>query len=467
MNKSFFGVIGLGVMGKSLSLNMADRQYAISVYNRAVGEEAGVVRDFMAAHASYAHLQGFTDLADFVASLETPRKILIMIKAGEVVDVVIQQLIPLLEAGDVIIDGGNTHFRDTQRRAEVLREHHIYYLGCGISGGEAGARNGPSLMPGGSASGYATVAPVLRSIAAKDRNGEPCCAYIGPDGAGHFVKMVHNGIEYAEMQLLAEVYALLSPILSAEEIAQVLERWNKGDLSGYLLEITIRILRKREGDGYLLDKILDKAGYKGTGSWTGKVAFDLGAPAGVIVSAVFARYIAAHKSERKKLSNTFVPPKLAAGKINTEALEKAYRFARIVNHHQGFELMQHASEQYQWELSLPEIARIWTNGCIIRSALMEKSVSWLREKPQFLEHEAVLGLLRDNEAAVTEVLRYGLDTRIALPAFSAACQYWTGMTTERLPAHLIQAQRDYFGAHTYQRTDAPAGKFFHTNWEEL
>lgn len=467
MNKSFFGVIGLGVMGRSISLNIADKGYSIAVYNRAEGNEAHVVQDFLTAHDSYTDLKGFTDLPAFVQSLETPRKILMMIKAGVVVDTVIDQLIPLLEDGDIIIDGGNSHFKDTARRSKLLLENTIHYVGCGVSGGEAGARKGPSIMPGGSRSGYAIVAPVLDAIAAKDRNGAPCCAYIGPDGAGHFVKMIHNGIEYAEMQLLAELYAILSQTLSYEEIAALFDAWNKSDVSGYLLEITAAILRKKEGEGYLLDVILDRAENKGTGSWSGKAAFDLGASATMMVSAVFARYVSSYKAQREVLSAMLHTNTASAGNIDLEMLQNAYRFARMINHHQGFEVMRRASEQYNWGLSCSEIARIWTNGCIIRSALMEESSLRFKAKDQLLDHEDTIGFLDQNETVLSAILKYGLDNRIALPAFSAAHSYWISMTTAQLPANMIQAQRDYFGAHTYQRTDAPEDQFFHTNWDAL
>lgn len=467
MNTAFFGVIGLGVMGKNISLNSADKGYPVSVYNRTEGDELHVVRDFLASNSSYTNLSGFTDLPAFVQSLEPPRKILLMIKAGSAVDAVVGQLISLLAPGDVIIDGGNTHFEDTERRVALLRKNKIHYVGCGISGGEEGARNGPSIMPGGSKSGYEIAAPVLHAIAAKDRSGKPCCIYTGPGGSGHFIKMVHNGIEYAEMQLLAELYAILSQTLSYEEIAAVFELWNKGPLSGYLLEITASILRKKEGDRYVLDLILDKAENKGTGSWSGKAAFDLGTPATMMTGAVFARYVSSYKEQREKRADFRHAGMPSTPPIDIDSLQHAYRVARIINHHQGFELMRCASEHYNWALPLSEIARIWTNGCIIRSAFMEEAIVRFKEKDQLLDHKDIMKFLYDNEALLSEVLKYGLDHRIALPAFSAAHHYWVGMTTKRLPANLIQAQRDYFGSHTYQRTDAKPDVFFHTNWNAL
>ena len=466
MNKSIFGVIGLGVMGKSISLNIAEKGHSISVYNRADEGEAEVVKNFLAANRSFENMQGFTDLSKFVESLERPRKILIMIKAGATVDVVIEKLLPLLSEDDIVIDGGNSHYMDTSRRCKYLEKKNIQFIGAGVSGGEEGARKGPSIMPGGSKSSYNIVAPILESIATKDSVGKSCCTYIGPEGAGHFIKMVHNGMEYAEMQLLAELYALLSESMNYKEISDLFLSWNKGDLSSYLLEITAEILCKKEGADYLLDLILDKAGNKGTGSWSSKAAFDLGIPSTMMSSAVFARYISSFKEKRKELSKRSNKKTKSNTLPNIESLEKAYRFARIINHHQGFELMRQASDTYGWNLSLTDIARIWTNGCIIKSAFMTTSIAIFQAHDELLKHEGIFNLLRENEAAVSETLGYGLSNRVALPALWSAYNYWIAMTTETLPANLIQAQRDYFGAHTYQRIDAPSDQFFHTNWHK-
>ena len=302
MDKTEFGIVGLGVMGKSLSLNMAEKGFKISVYNRSGGDEVHVVSDFIKENQKGYTILGFTDFQEFVMSLEQPRKILLMVKAGDVVDRVIEQLIPLLSKEDIIIDGGNSYFKDTQKRFEALKDAHIHFIGCGISGGKEGARKGPSIMPGGSMESYKKVAHILESIAAKDNDGKPCCVYVGDDGAGHFIKMVHNGIEYAEMQLLAELYALMSKTMDNEAIAKVFFNWSQGDLSGYLIEITIDILKEKEGKSYLLDVILDSAGNKGTGNWSSKEALDLGIPASLMVSAVFARYLSSFKQERVQLS---------------------------------------------------------------------------------------------------------------------------------------------------------------------
>ncbi len=464
MNKSEIGVIGLGVMGKSLSLNMAEKGFKISVYNRSEGDESQVVSGFMEENESFKSISGFTNLQEFVSSLKQPRKILMMVKAGAVVDAVIEQLLPLLSEQDVLIDGGNSHFLDTQKRFNTLKKQNIHFVGCGVSGGEEGARKGPSMMPGGSMESYAMVAPILESIAAKDDNGQPCCTYIGTDGAGHFVKMIHNGMEYAEMQLLAELYAVMSLSMNNEAIANVFSNWNRGDLTSYLLEITIDILCKKEGDHYLLDKILDIAENKGTGSWSSKTALDLGVPTTMMTSALFTRYLSSFKATREQLSDTLTPHKQISKTLDLKMLEHAYRFARIVNHHQGFEIMNHASKTYHWNLNLSEMARIWTNGCIIRSQFMQDSIAYLKESKDLISHQDIFDILKRSESSTSEVLQVALSNRIPLDTFWSAHNYWVSMTTKRLPANLIQAQRDYFGAHTYQRIDSPLSEFFHTNW---
>ena len=466
MSKSQFGVIGLGVMGKSLSLNLAEKGVSISVYNRSEGDEAHVVSEFIEYNHSFKNISGFTNLQEFVASLEQPRKILIMVKAGAVVDAIISQLQPFLSKSDILIDGGNSHFKDTQKRFESLKKQHLHLIGCGVSGGETGARKGPSLMPGGDPESYKIVGPILETIAAKDSNGQPCCTYIGADGAGHFVKMIHNGMEYAEMQLLAELYALMSVSMDNEEIAKTFSEWNKGDLSSYLLEITIAILQKKEAKGYLLDKILDKAENKGTGSWSSKTALDLGVPTSMMASAVFARYLSAFKSSRERLSKQLKNQKQASKALDIKALKNAYRFARIINHHQGFELTQSASDYYNWNLNLSEIARIWTNGCIIRSQFMEDSIAYLKTSRDLIAHEPIFKTLESSESAIAKVLQDAIANRVPVETFGSAYNYWVSMTSERLPSNLIQAQRDFFGAHTYQRIDAPLSDYFHTNWDK-
>lgn len=464
MDKSFFGVIGLGVMGSSLSLNIAEKGHRLSVYNRNTDGEQDVVSHFLERKDTTMQIQGFTNLKRFISSLERPRKILIMIKAGNAIDALIDELLPLLSEGDILIDGGNSHYVDTQKRCDLLKNENIHFVGCGISGGEEGARKGPSMMPGGNLTSYNTVAPVLESISAKDKNGNPCCTFIGNDGAGHFVKMVHNGIEYAEMQLLAELYQILSVSKSNVEIAAIFREWNNTHLTSYLLEITIAILEKKEEDIFIVDTILDKAGNKGTGSWSSKTAFDVGSVNTMMSSAVFARYISSFKLQRVVLANTLELFNKEERSVNVKALENAYYFAKIINHHQGFELMRMASKEYHWELNFSEIARIWTNGCIIRSNFMEDSMAIFKKNRSYLESRAILKQLTSLEPYVKESISNALENRIPFDSFYAAYNYWIAITTKRLPANLIQAQRDYFGAHTYQKIGASESAFFHTKW---
>ncbi|TBN00906.1 NADP-dependent phosphogluconate dehydrogenase [Hyunsoonleella flava] len=464
MNTSLFGVIGLGVMGSSLALNIAEKGYTLSVYNRISPGEEHILSNFMESVNADMNVKGFDELEAFVASLQRPRKILVMIKAGSAIDNLIEALLPLLSEGDVIIDGGNSHYLDTNRRSKYLNTKNLHFVGCGVSGGEEGARKGPSIMPGGNKESYTIIAPVLEAIAAKDKNNKPCSTYVGKDGAGHFVKMVHNGIEYAEMQLLAEVYSVLSTTKTNAEIAALLETWNSTDLSSYLLEITINILKAKEGDSYILDAILDKAGNKGTGSWSTKAAFDLGGVNTMMSAAVFARYISSFKSKREQLSKSIEKSANKAESIDLMALEKGYRFARIMNHFQGFELMKLASEEFDWELNLSEIARIWTNGCIIRSKFMERTVDIFKNNKSYLDDKSILEILISDEKNIKDCIIYGVSHRIAFDTFWAAYNHWIALTTKNLPANLIQAQRDYFGAHTYERVGAPEGQFFHTKW---
>ncbi len=466
MNQSVFGIIGLGVMGKSLSLNMAEKGFNVSVYNRADNGEAQVVSDFLEDNHALKNISGFTELQQFVASLATPRKILIMIKAGKAIDIVIDQLIPFLTKGDIIIDGGNSHYKDTAKRVDYLASKELHFVGCGISGGEEGARKGPSMMPGGSRESYQSIAPILEAISAKDKTGKPCCTYIGPESAGHFVKMIHNGMEYAEMQLLAEVYAIMKISMENEKIAEILSEWRSTDLSSYLLEITIDIFLKKEGNQYVLDSILDAAGNKGTGSWSSKAALDLGSVNNMMSSAVFARYLSSFKQIRQSLSSQLKKDSEAIEEPDIMALKNAYRFARIINHHQGFELLRLASIEYHWKLNLSEIARIWTNGCIIRSDFMDQSVEIFKVYENYFEHQSIFKNLISSENSVKDCVSYSLKYRIPFDTFFASYNYWVSITTENLSANLIQAQRDYFGAHTYQKRDDVSGRYYHTNWLE-
>ena len=460
--KSFFGIIGLGVMGQSLALNIADHHFSLSVFNRKTEGEEKIVENFL-KKTKGKQIKGFTEMTDFVNSLESPRKILMMIKAGKALDDVIALLIPHLSKGDILIDGGNSHFSDTSKRIDYLKSKGVFFVGTGISGGEEGARNGPSIMPGGSKEGYAQIAGVLESISAKDKSNEPCCGYIGPDGAGHFVKMIHNGMEYAEMQFLAEIYGLLRSGMTNDEISAVFREWQKGELSSYLLDISAKILKKKEGNKYLLDLVLDQAGNKGTGCWSSIAALEMGQPTTVMTSALFARYLSSFKNDRSTLALKIdnLPPHEIP---DLDQLKNAYLFVKWINHQQGFALIKAYSEEKKWQLNLSEIARIWTNGCIIKSALMEKCVDHFKSAEDLFEIDEITDLLRSKESSVRDILFFGLAKRISLNSISTAYDYWITMTTKQSTANMIQAQRDFFGAHTYQRIDKPEGQFFHSNW---
>ena len=465
MKQSEFGLFGLGVMGQSLSLNLANKGVRLSVYNRSDGAEATIVSDFLDSHTPKEPIKGYTNLKEFTDSLERPRRIFLMIKAGAPVDMVMDDLIPLLETDDGIIDGGNSFFEDTQRRTKQLEQHGIHFIGCGVSGGEEGALLGPSMMPGGSKKGYQLVGHFLETIAAKDKKDQPCCTYIGPDGAGHFVKMVHNGIEYAEMQLLAELYALLRNNHSNEAISKLFSDWNDGPLSSYLLEITSHILKRKEGEQHLLNLILDKAGNKGTGSWSSQLAMQLGTATTMMTSAVFARYLSSFKEKRIELAAKLGSTQESSPKTDLNQLKEAYNFAKIINHHQGFQLIKAASITFEWNLDLSEIARVWTNGCIIKSDFMERCTNYLTEG-ELISNDSLFQTLKTSEVSVRETLSIALESRTAMDTFHAAYNYWVSMTSNELPANLIQAQRDYFGAHTYQRNDKAPTESFHTDWLE-
>jgi len=469
-NQAAFGLIGLGVMGKSLSLNMIDKGVNMALYNRHVeGVEEKVAASFVADHQLEGKAQGFDQLSEFVAALERPRKILMMVKAGDAVDQLIAELRPYLSKDDILIDGGNSHYKDTDRRTSELAAQGLHFFGSGISGGEEGARKGPSIMPGGSADAYPYIGDFLESIAARDKQGAACCTFIGPGGAGHFVKMVHNGIEYAEMQLLAEVYQLcrLGRQQSPLQIAALLDQWAEQGANSYLLEITADILRKKEDEAWLIDQILDRAGNKGTGSWTTIAASELGVPTTLISAALFARYTSSFKAERVAAASLLqIAPKDQAS-LSDEALFNAYQLARWVNHHQGFQLIATASKEYNWSLNLSEIARIWTNGCIIRSGLMEKLIGLLKENAALLTQAEPLALIKERRQDLLEVAAFGPAKAIPLPCLSAALTYLDTFFQEHSSANVIQAQRDYFGAHTYQRVDDDSGKHYHTRWKEL
>lgn len=463
--KSEFGIIGLGVMGKSLSRNLARHGFNISIYNRHVPNlEENVAFNFKKEFDELEYALPFDDLQDFVNSLQSPRKILIMVNAGEAVDFVLNDILPLLSANDVIIDGGNSHFKDTQRRIEQLPKYAIQFLGCGISGGEEGALYGPSLMPGGSEIAYTKVKPFLESIVAKDKNKTPCCTYIGDNGSGHYVKMVHNGIEYAEMQLLAEVYSILKATgRNPDEISDILQNW-KNESDSYLLEITIEILKFKEGNDWLINKILDQAKNKGTGNWTTVEMTQLGMPGTMISTALFARYLSSFKEERMEMESLY-GKNTGRLDVNIDRLHDAYKLTRIINHHQGFRLLKEASVHYLWDLNLSEIARIWTNGCIIRSALMEKISSLLSVSEHILFHPEIVKEVALLKPFLKEVTTACISADIPIPCFNEALNFLNGYSISNSSANIIQAQRDYFGAHTYQRIDKPKEQNFHTNWK--
>ena len=468
---SKIGLIGLGIMGKSLALNFASREISISVYNRHVtGKEEDVAKIFAEEHQEEYYFPAFDDLQTFLDSLERPRNIFLMVNAGKAVDAVIENLLPHLEKEDLIIDGGNSHYKDSLRREKHLKEQGVFFLGVGISGGEEGARRGPSIMPGGSPEAYSRVGDLLEKIAAKDKNQKPCCTYVGPDGAGHFVKMVHNGIEYGEMQLIAENYHFLRFFgnYSPEEIASVFEEWNR-EMMSYLLEISIQILRKKEGEALLLDKILDAAKQKGTGGWSTNAALELGVPLDTITAAVMARNISGRKEERQRAEALYRNKKgSSAGKnVDLEELFRTYKTSVIINHAIGFDLMAQASEEYEWNLDLSEIARIWTNGCIIRSGLMEKIADLQKgDSEHLLLHLEIVSKISKTRGSLLNTLSFSLNLGCPMPVTSAAANYLMSFTASQSSANMIQAQRDYFGAHTYERTDRLRGEFFHSQWEE-
>lgn len=464
--KKQFGLIGLGVMGRNLALNLLDKGVALSVFNRHIpGKEEDVAKKFAAENPQSS---GYDDLALFVSSLEKPRKIFFMIKAGEAVDELLTQLIPMLEKGDVLMDGGNSHFLDTKRRSAMLSDIGIEYLGVGVSGGEEGARKGPSIMPGGKQEAYRQVAPFFELISAKDKNNKPCCTYVGPEGAGHFVKMVHNGIEYAEMQIIAEIYYLMknSQEYTPEKMIQTFEAWEKEGLGSFLLEITKDILRKKEGNELLLDKILDAAEQKGTGGWSVKTAMDLGIPLSTITDAVTARILSSFKSARVKADQMYKikdgAPKL---QISEQQLKHAYKAARIINHAIGFGMIYETSKYYGWKVNQSELARIWTNGCIIRSAFMENLIGSFQNQDQLLLQPQMVEALRTSWKDLSVTVSQGLQSGLALPVLSASLNYFLGYVSAESPANLIQAQRDFFGAHTYRRIDKGEQEYFHTVWK--
>jgi 6-phosphogluconate dehydrogenase len=468
--KGDIALIGLAVMGQNLILNMADHGYTVVAYNRTVSKVDEFLNDAAKGHEKVI---GAHSIEQMVALLKRPRKIMLMVKAGKAVDDFIELLLPHLEAGDLIIDGGNSHFPDTIRRAKYLESKGMLYVGTGVSGGEEGARNGPSIMPGGSPKAWPLVKDVFQAICAKTPDGEPCCDWIGEDGAGHYVKMCHNGIEYGDMQLICEAYQLMKEGLGMtnDEMHAVFTEWNKGELDSYLIEITRDILGYKDDDGeQVVDKILDTAGQKGTGKWTTVSSLDLGIPVTLIGEAVYARCLSAIKDDRVAASKVLKGPRTrfeGDKKAIIEDIRQALLASKIVSYAQGFMLMREAANEYKWNLNYGGIALVWRGGCIIRSAFLGKIKDAFAKNPNLINllmDPYFCGVVERCQGSWRRVVAAAVQAGVPIPAFTTALAFYDGYRSERLPANLLQAQRDYFGAHTYERVDKPRGKFFHTNW---
>ena len=468
--KADIGLIGLAVMGQNLVLNMNDHGYSVAVYNRTVSK----VDEFMEDAAKGREtIYPTHSMEEFISTLKRPRKVMMMVKAGEVVDIFIEQVLPFLEKGDLIIDGGNSHFPDTTRRTKALKEKGIIYIGTGVSGGEEGARRGPSIMPGGNKDGWPLIKNIFQDISAKVEDGTPCCDWVGDDGAGHYVKMVHNGIEYGDMQMICEAYDFLYTGLGLgyEEMYNIFTQWNETELDSYLIEITRDIMKVKDSDGSpLVDKILDKAGQKGTGKWTGINSLELGVPVTLIVEAVYARSLSALKSERVEASKIITGPMRVIEGERAEIIEdvrKALLASKIVSYAQGYMLMREAAKENGWSLNYGGIALMWRGGCIIRSAFLGKIKEAFDNNPKLnnlLVDEYFNRMMNSCQPSWRRTLNRAISAGIPMPAMSSALSFFDGYRSERLPANLLQAQRDYFGAHTYERVDEKEGQFFHTNW---
>lgn len=469
MSKADIAVVGLAVMGQNLILNMNDKGFKVIAYNRTTAK----VDDFLATRARDSQITGAYSIDEMLAALASPRKIMLMVKAGAAVDAVIEQIAVKLDPGDIIIDGGNSNFEDTRRRCAALEQQGVLFLGTGISGGEEGARNGPSIMPGGNSKAWPQVEKIFNAIAAKTTDGSPCCAWVGSDGAGHFVKMIHNGIEYGDMQLISEAYHLMSSVLglSNEQMAATFSQWNKTELSSYLVEITAEILNFRADNGdYVIDSILDAAGQKGTGKWTAIHALDYGIPLTLIGESVFARCLSAMKSEREQASRVF-PQRQVSLALDTDGLlediRQALLFSKIVSYAQGFMLLQEASDENNWNLNYGDIALIWREGCIIKSVFLDNIKQAYDNDPalpNLILDDHFRQLLQQCLPGLRRVAISAIQAGIPVPCLSAALTFFDGYTTARLPANLLQAQRDYFGAHTYEKVNEPRGVFHHTDW---
>jgi len=464
------GLIGLAVMGQNLVLNMNDHGYKVAVFNRTVSK----VDDFLMNEAAGTQVVGAHSMAEFIQMLKPPRRVMLMVKAGDAVDKMIEDILPHLEKADIIIDGGNSHWPDSSRRTKYLAEKGILFIGTGVSGGEEGARHGPSVMPGGNPAAWPHVKEIFQAIAAKVEDGTPCCDWVGEDGAGHYVKMVHNGIEYGDMQLICEAYQLMKDVLGlgADELHQVFADWNKGELDSYLIDITSQIFAKKDDDGApIVYKILDTAGQKGTGKWTCMSALDLGMPVTLIGEAVFSRCLSAIKEERVAASTILRGPRRSAKKLDhptfVEDVRRALYCSKIISYAQGYMLMREAAKDQNWNLNFGGIALMWRGGCIIRSRFLGNIKEAYQENPQLsnlLLNKFFTKALTRYQAAWRRAIAHAVKGGVPTPAFTTALAFYDGYRTARLPANLLQAQRDFFGAHTYERVDKPRGEFFHTNW---
>ncbi|WP_410504813.1 NADP-dependent phosphogluconate dehydrogenase [Ligilactobacillus salivarius] len=469
MSKPQIGVVGMAVMGKNLALNIESRGYSVAIYNRTGSKTEKVVAD----HPDKNLVPSYT-IEDFVNSLETPRRIILMVKAGAPTDATIKSLLPHLDKGDVLIDGGNTFFQETMRRNEELDNSGINFIGMGVSGGEKGALEGPSLMPGGQKEAYDLVEPILKKIAAKAENGEACVTYVGPNGAGHYVKMVHNGIEYGDMELIAESYNLMRNLLglSNDEISDVFNEWKDGELKSYLIDITADILTRKDDLGTgkpIVDVILDRAGNKGTGKWSSQSALELGVPQSLITESVYARYISAMKDERVAASQVLPNPEFDLGDVNkkelVEKIRRALYFSKIMSYAQGFEQLRVASENYDWNLNYGDMAKIWREGCIIRAQFLQKITDAYEKNPELknlMLDDYFKKIVEEYQNDVRDIAALAIKAGVACPGFSSAITYYDQYRSAHLPANIIQAQRDYFGAHTYERTDREG--IYHYEW---
>ena len=465
--KADIGIIGLGVMGGNLALNLADSGNRVAVYNRT----PEVTEEFMAGEASEFEIVPAPTLEELVEELGRPRVILLMIKSGSPIDAVLTSLIPLLDTGDIVIDGGNSHYEDTERREAELAKSGIRYLGIGVSGGEEGARHGPSIMPGGNPEAWPHVEAMLKGIAAVAPDGKPCCEWLGPGGAGHFVKMVHNGIEYGDMQVIAEAYDLMRRGLgmAPPEIGEVFTKWNQGHLQSYLVEITAEILSATDDGKPFIDVVLDAAGQKGTGKWTVIESMELGEPTALIAEAVYARIVSSDPVRRSRASKLFHAPTTPIAGVTIEDIEAALYASKIISYAQGFRLLSGASAERDWGLELGSVASLWRAGCIIRAVFLEEITRAYLTKPDLedlTEADFFSEALSSSQTSWRAVVSAAVEAGIPVPAYSSALAYFDGFRSERLPASLIQAQRDYFGAHTFERVDRPRGEFFHRNWAE-